>query len=727
MRGVILAAGRGRRMGGLTATRPKCLLSIAGRPLLEHTVENLRAVGCDEIFVVVGYGAESICVSGVTHVLNPDYGSINVLHSLMSARMHLRGPVMVAYSDIWVEPTIYQRLSRTSGDLVLAVDRDWQAYYEGRTAHPVSEAETVYYDGAGRVQRIGKRLPFNLDQDLECGEFLGLWRMSASGTARLCVVFDELNQRLGPNDRFQAASNWRNAYFTDMTQELVDRGAPVSCCVIERGWAELDTPQDYERLQDLAERQRLWTMIRAPLQVTATRTVTQDAKQAYLKALGARVLSEANDLKRTPEALAKELGLDCAVIDAVIAGRADEQTAQQLMQAMAARYPIELGELIVAPDDTEEGVRTLAATDSRASARIIRRPDRTGSSQPYYEYRDTAMSRHAPFRPEWIKQLRHVRNSDAANPDVAYNRGHLLHQFTFFLGPVNFYWEADGKRHCAELDSGDSSYITPLVPHSFATRDPSREAFIVAVAYRTYPSRAVADLSHLGGDAIVELAGDLRDPESVFSARLRRHLDAESLSFAQLEARLVERGWDPLRATTVVRNGTCSDEELRSIAAALNVRVSDLAVHRLLSHEEVVVHQRRAASSHGYPNDTQPAYRLTELARTKHQPYLKAFDLEVIDSEGGELRHSLHEYAYNYGGTPVRLKWGTKREVVIEPGGSAYVRPFVAHTFARETRSSANVLIVRIPGLLDDDVTTELAGLDPNGRVRAAGESTVWF
>jgi methylphosphonate synthase len=469
-------------------------------------------------------------------------------------------------------------------------------------------------------------------------------------------------------------------------------------------------------------------MLKDRPQATATRTVNEDSEDAYLKALGARVLGEANDLKRTPEILASELGFDAAVVDAVIAGQADEHTAQQLLRAMAARYPIELGDLLVAPDDTEKGVRTLSAMDSTASARIIRRPDRTGTQQPYYEYRDTAMSRHAPFRPEWIKQLRHVKDSDAANPDVAYNRGHLLHQFTFFLGPVNFYWEVGGKRYCAELDDGDSSYITPLVPHSFATRDPSREAIIVAVAYRTYSSRAVADLPYLGSGEIAELAGDLRHAESVFAARLRRHLDAESSSIEQLEDRLVERGWDRLRAATVIRNGPRSEEEMRILAAVLNVRVTDLAVQSLLINEEVVVHRRRDARSHNYPDDTAPTYRLTQLARTKHQPYLKAFDLEVIDREGGALRHSLHEYAYNYGATPVRLKWDTQRERVIEPGGSAYIRPFVTHSFALEPRSSsAKLLIVRIPGLLDDDVTTELAGLDPNGRARAAGESTVWF
>ena len=124
MRGVVIAAGVGSRMERLTATRPKCLLPIAGRPLLAHTVDNLRAAGCDEVVVVVGYRAETIHMPGITRVTNLDYRSNNILQSFMSARAHLKGPVMVTYSDIWVEPWIYRELARASGDIVLAVDRD---------------------------------------------------------------------------------------------------------------------------------------------------------------------------------------------------------------------------------------------------------------------------------------------------------------------------------------------------------------------------------------------------------------------------------------------------------------------------------------------------------------------------------------------------------------------------------------------------------------------------
>ena len=110
------------RMGKFTKTKPKCLLQVAGRPLIEHTINGLRSVGCTEIVIIVGYKAEMINVPNVQYVNNEEYASNNILHSLMCARQYLDGPVVVSYSDIWVEPWIFHCLVDTPGDIGLAVD-----------------------------------------------------------------------------------------------------------------------------------------------------------------------------------------------------------------------------------------------------------------------------------------------------------------------------------------------------------------------------------------------------------------------------------------------------------------------------------------------------------------------------------------------------------------------------------------------------------------------------
>ena len=299
-------------MAPLTDDRPKCLLTVGGRTLLEHAIENLRLVGCSQIVIVVGYKAEMIDVPTTVCVTNHDYADNNVLHSLMTARDYLVGPVMVIYSDILVEPWVYQHLMVPYGQIILAVDRNWRPYYEGRTEHPLSEADKVYIDQTGAVRRIGKHLDSDAPDDLVCGEFIGLWRMDEEGTARFREEFLAVDAVRTLDASFQQSKNWRNAYVTDLIQELVDRGQKVSCAIIEQGWAELDTPQDYHRLSSIAESQRLETIV-----TDFNHTMNGNPDSFCLKILGTRILSEANDLKRNSEALAEASILDLGLIEAI--------------------------------------------------------------------------------------------------------------------------------------------------------------------------------------------------------------------------------------------------------------------------------------------------------------------------------------------------------------------------------------------------------------------------
>ena len=131
----------------------------------------------------------------------------------------------------------------------------------------------------------------------------------------------------------------------------------------------------------------------------------------YLSMLGRRIWSEANDLKRTPEALAAETGVPIETVRAVIAGSADEAVAHGLVKTMIEIYPISLTQLWVERDDTDSGVHVMRAAASAETSRIFDRRDRDGAMTPFYEYRDTAMSRLAPFKPEWIQPIRTVTDS----------------------------------------------------------------------------------------------------------------------------------------------------------------------------------------------------------------------------------------------------------------------------------------------------------------------------
>ena len=122
--------------------------------------------------------------------------------------------------------------------------------------------------------------------------------------------------------------------------------------------------------------------------------------QEYAREIGARILSEANDLKRNAEALAKEIGFNHDV-ETVMSGEGPVSRGQEILRRMAESYPISLSDIWVDKDDTNEVV-ICRSEESEASSRVIERKNKAGELALHYEYRDTAMSRRGPYKPEWI-------------------------------------------------------------------------------------------------------------------------------------------------------------------------------------------------------------------------------------------------------------------------------------------------------------------------------------
>jgi hypothetical protein len=459
--------------------------------------------------------------------------------------------------------------------------------------------------------------------------------------------------------------------------------------------------------------------------------MNRPAKNDYIQALGQRVLSEANDIKRTPEALADELGFERQLIRDVIDGKCDLTTIEEVIQRMSTVYPIPFHDIWIERDDTDEGLLIMRAEDSKASGRVFERADRNGNPSPYYEYRDTVMSRLAPYRPEWIREIRTVKDNDPNNPDVIYNHGHLMHQFALFVGPVNFYWEANGKKFCGTMNTGDSNYITPFVPHSYTSRDPNETAFIVAVTFGGDARMALDDFGRLKADDAERLSGDLRNPSVAFKARLGRHLAAESICEKVLVDLLVDEGMGGKEAALAVFDGRPERDQIAVIAGVLNIRESDLLVTAMTEDEEILLQNLNDVPSRNYPDDNEPAYRLTPMVRHRHQPHLKAFQCEVLGDQPANaiVQHGLHEYVYNFGDAPVTVSWNENRSATLNPGDSAYVRPMISHGFSRLSPESGEgrILLVRIPGRLNDGAMNELASFAPVRRNRILGETTRWF
>ena len=240
MIGVVLAAGKGSRLGALTADVPKSLLAIDGdMSILESIAVNLSAVGLSDAVVIVGFGADVVqAIAPELHkrtglrlhlVHNERWASANNAYSLWLAREFFTEGVLLCNGDTLHPVSVPTRLlAAPTAPVLLAVDAQ----------KTLGEEEMKVTCGPdGRLQRINKSLPV-ADAD---GEYIGVSLIAPEAAALLA-------------DSLEAT--WRgdpSLYYEDGYQEFVGRGGRIG--TVEIGtvpWIEVDTPEDLARARVIA-------------------------------------------------------------------------------------------------------------------------------------------------------------------------------------------------------------------------------------------------------------------------------------------------------------------------------------------------------------------------------------------------------------------------------------------------------------------------------------------
>lgn len=240
MKVIILAAGRGSRLGERTKDRPKCMCLLQGRTLLDRCLETLEKAGIarPEIGIVTGYRSEMFTVPDVTYFHNEIWEQTNMFYSLTMAADWLRNePCIVCYSDIVFSPNAIRLLLDEPAALAITSYRGYWELWEKRMENPLEDLETFRVDGDGWLQEIGKK-PV-LRDDIQ-GQFMGLLRFTPESWS---WVEETVRQTL--------AKPLNKLDMTTLLQELLQREYPIYTVPIEELWLECDSEQDilvYERL-----------------------------------------------------------------------------------------------------------------------------------------------------------------------------------------------------------------------------------------------------------------------------------------------------------------------------------------------------------------------------------------------------------------------------------------------------------------------------------------------
>ena len=236
MIGVILAAGMAKRLRPLTDERPKCLLTVGSRTLLQRTVDSLVGAGITELVVVTGYRAEMIRDFLTTHypeltihfLHNADYANNNNIFSLWMTRPYTEGrDFLLMDSDILFDPQIIPTVLNTEGD-ALALNR-----------HELGDEEIkVIVDDENRVLEISK----TCSPQEAIGESVGFEKMTAAYSSALFQELEQMIEREGLIDVFYERA-FERLIPQGYTFHIVDTTHLFSI--------ELDTVEDFENAQKL--------------------------------------------------------------------------------------------------------------------------------------------------------------------------------------------------------------------------------------------------------------------------------------------------------------------------------------------------------------------------------------------------------------------------------------------------------------------------------------------
>ena len=232
MIGVILAAGMAKRLRPLTDEKPKCLLEVGGKTLLQRTVDAMISAGVKEFVVVTGYRAEMIRefltvnyqLSIINYIDNVDFEHNNNIFSLWLAMQKLHGQeVLLMDSDILCDPEAVRRVARKTNP-ALAMQQ-----------HELGEEEMkIVVDEVGRITEISK----TCSPADAIGESVGIEKMTPAYTE---AIYQELRKMIldeGQIDIFYERA-FERLIPQGHTFEVVDTTDLFSY--------ELDTPEDLEK------------------------------------------------------------------------------------------------------------------------------------------------------------------------------------------------------------------------------------------------------------------------------------------------------------------------------------------------------------------------------------------------------------------------------------------------------------------------------------------------
>ena len=238
MRGIILAAGRGKRLKKLTSNKPKCLLRLSsGETLFSENVKNFKKNNIKKIAVVVGYKKKMLPSNGFKKFNNTNWNNSNILKSLLCAKAWLeKYTCLISYSDIFYNYKALEILKKSKGSVNILYHEKWEKIWKKRFKNPFCDLETFKINRNNELEEIGKKA-FK-KSDIE-GQYIGLIKITPKGWRDISKTIKKLSKK---DIKKMDMTNFLSFFIKKKKNK-------VNVSKYSGNWFEIDNSKDYKILR----------------------------------------------------------------------------------------------------------------------------------------------------------------------------------------------------------------------------------------------------------------------------------------------------------------------------------------------------------------------------------------------------------------------------------------------------------------------------------------------
>lgn len=244
MKAIILAAGEGKRLRPLTLQKPKCMVKLFGKTLLEWQIKTFQSVGISDISVITGYQNQHIQFNDIKYFHNQFFDQTNMVETLFCAEEEINGSVIISYGDIIFEKELLLKLIENDDDIAIIIDKNWKKIWEKRFTNPLEDAESLSTDENWYINDIGQKISKG---KIPKGQYIGLMKFQNEGVNNMKKFYHEskiIAEKNGINP-LNSELPFQKSYMTDFLRGLILNGSKIKGIPIENKWLELDTTEDY--------------------------------------------------------------------------------------------------------------------------------------------------------------------------------------------------------------------------------------------------------------------------------------------------------------------------------------------------------------------------------------------------------------------------------------------------------------------------------------------------